>query len=511
MHSNSVTRRDFLGTAGAAAALTLIPRHVLRGQGRPAPSDTVNIAVVGGGGRGAVVATELLSGAQNLVALADVDLPGVDARVARSIRSANGQPNEPRLRLQAAYGKAKRYTDFRRMFEQQRDIDAVLIATPDHTHAVIAKAAMELGKHVYVEKPMTWSVHEARVMRETARRTNVVTQMGNQGQSTDGARLINEWIQAGLIGPVREVHLSTDRPIWPQGIPRPARSAAAMDSAAYTSPLPPPRGSEGAGNDWTPPRKLSQELGRTLSGEHTPSPDLDWDLFLGPAPKVPYHPLYHPFNWRGWIDWGTGAVGDIAAHTLNHAYWALGLTYPTTVEATSTAFGLNEDGTPASYPAAMEVVFRYAAEGSRPAVTVFWRDGSLWAPRPAVLREGVSHRRAAIIIGDRGVLMHDSYGNNPRLYPESLMEAASKVPQTYARVPGELHAMNWVDAIRNHTKATADFEYTSRLTENMLLGIVAVRTGQGVQIRYDGHSGTVLNNAGANQLLSREYRHGWSL
>jgi len=511
MDSNNVTRRDFLGTAGAAAGLTLIPRHVLGGQARPAPSDTVNIAVVGGGGRGAAVATELLAGGQNVVALADVDLSSVDARIARSTRSADGQPNEARLRLQAAYGKAKRYTDFRRMLEQQRDMDALLIATPDHTHAVIAKAAMELGKHVYVEKPMTWSVHEARVLRETARRTNVVTQMGNQGQSTDGARLINEWIQAGLIGPVREVHLSTDRPIWPQGVPRPARNAEGVTPTSYNSPLPPPPGSAGAGNDWTPPRRVSQEFGKALSVAYAPSPDLDWDLFLGPAPHVPYHPIYHPFNWRGWIDWGVGAIGDIAAHTLNHAYWALGLTYPTTVEATSSAFGLDENGQPASYPSAMEVVYRYAADGSRPAVTVYWRDGGLWAPRPVNLPDGVNHRRAAIIVGDKGVLMHNSYGNNPQLYPESLQEEASKVPQKYERVPGELHAMNWVDAIRNHKKATADFEYASRLTENMLLGIVAVRTGQGVQIRYDGHSGTVLNNAAANQLLSREYRRGWSL
>jgi predicted dehydrogenase len=397
------------------------------------------------------------------------------------------------------------------MLEQQRDIDALLIATPDHTHAVIAKAAMELGKHVYVEKPMTWSVHEARVLRETARRTNVVTQMGNQGQSTDGARLINEWIQAGLIGPVREVHLSTDRPIWPQGVPRPARNAEGVTPTSYNSPLPPPPGSAGAGNDWTPPRRVSQEFGKALSVAYAPSPDLDWDLFLGPAPLVPYHPIYHPFNWRGWIDWGVGAIGDIAAHTLNHAYWALGLTYPTTVEATSSAFGLDENGQPASYPSAMEVVYRYADDGSRPAVTVYWRDGGLWAPRPVNLPDGVNHRRAAIIVGDKGVLMHNSYGNNPQLYPESLQEEASKVPQKYERVPGELHAMNWVDAIRNHKKATADFEYASRLTENMLLGIVAVRTGQGVQIRYDGHSGTVLNNAAANQLLSREYRRGWSL
>ena len=511
MDSTKMTRREFMETAGAAATVTLLPRDVLGGQTRPAPSDTVTIAVVGGGGRGGAVATELVMGGQNIAALADVDLAGVDARIARSTRNGNGQANDPRLKLQAAYTKAKRYTDFRRMLEQQRDIDAVLIATPDHTHAVIAKAAMELGKHVYVEKPMTWSIHEARVLRDTARRTKVVTQMGNQGQSTNGARLINEWIQAGIIGPVREVHLSTDRPIWPQGVPRPARSAAAVSAAAYNSPLPPPPGSAGAGNDWTPPRRLGQEFGKALAGEYTPSPGLDWDLFLGPAPEIAYHPIYHPFNWRGWLDWGTGAVGDIAAHTLNHAYWALGLKYPDTVEATSSAFGLEEDGKPASYPAAMEVVYRYPADGSRPAVTVFWRDGGLWAPRPLGLADGVNHRRAAIIVGDKGVLMHDAYGNNPHLYPESLMEAAAQVPQKYERVPGELHAMNWVHAIKNHGKATSDFEYASRLTENMLLGIVAVRTGQGIQIRYDGETGTIANNAAANQLLSREYRRGWSI
>jgi len=310
---------------------------------------------------------------------------------------------------------------------------------------------------------------------------------------------------------VREVHLSTDRPIWPQGVPRPATNAAAVSATSYNSPLPPPPGSAGAGNDWTPPRRVSQELGRALSTNSGAPAGLEWDLFLGPGPVVPYHPIYHPFNWRGWVDWGTGAVGDITAHTLNHAYWALGLQYPATVEATSSPFGLDEAGERASYPAAMEVVFRYAASGTRPAVTVYWRDGGLWAPRPEGLPEGVNHRRAAIIVGDKGILMHDAYGNNPRLYPESLMEMAASVPQTHARVPGELHAMNWADAIRNHRKATADFEYTSRLTENMLLGIVALRTGQGVQIQYDPATGTVTNTAAANQYLSREYRKGWSL
>jgi hypothetical protein len=221
--------------------------------------------------------------------------------------------------------------------------------------------------------------------------------------------------------------------------------------------------------------------------------------------------MYHPFNWRGWVDWGVGAIGDIASHTLNHAYWALDLQYPETVEATSSPFGLDEQGAPASYPAAMEVVFRYPGTATRAPVTMYWRDGGLWAPRPAMLPDGVSHRRSAIIIGDKGLIMHDGYGNNPQVYPESLRDAAAKVPQKYERVPGQQHAIHWADAIRHHRKANSDFEYSSRVTENMLLGIVAVRTGQGVPIRYDGATGTVTNNSAANQYLTRQPRRGWEL
>jgi hypothetical protein len=262
-------------------------------------------------------------------------------------------------------------------------------------------------------------------------------------------------------------------------------------------------------NEWHS-RRVQFEMAKAM-GNHPVPKDLQWDLFLGPAPEVPYHPIYHPFNWRGWIDWGVGAVGDIAAHTLNHPYWALGLTYPETVEATSSPFGLDEDGLPASYPSAMEIVFRYAADGERGPVTMYWRDGGLWSPRPEGLPDGVDHREGVIIVGDKGILMHEGYGNNPKLYPESLMTAAAKVPQRIARVPGQLHAMNWANAIKTKTKATSDFEYASRVTENMLLGIVAVKTGQGVQIKYDPATGTIPGNATANAFLSREYRKGWTL
>ena len=184
------------------------------------------------------------------------------------------------------------------MLEEQKDIDGVVIATPDHTHAIIAKAAMDLGKHVYVEKPLTWSVHEARVLRETAARTKLVTQMGNQGHSSDGAALINEWIGAGVIGPVHEVHVWTNRPIWPQGIPRPGKPAETSGGRGG-------RNRGGAGNRWNS-RRLSETIAAAIDGGETPPPGLEWDLFLGPAPQVPFHPIYHPFNWRGWLDWGTG-------------------------------------------------------------------------------------------------------------------------------------------------------------------------------------------------------------
>ena len=227
MRQNEVTRRGFVaGTAGVAFGAMVVPRHVLGGAGYLPPSETVNVAIVGCGGQGAADASEIVAGGQNLVALADVDFGFVDSAMAGRARGRNGQPNPSAVKLQEAYGKAKRYADYRKMLEEQKDIDGVVVATPDHTHAVVAKAAMELGKHVYVEKPLTWSVHEARVLRETAQRTKVVTQMGNQGHSSEGAALINEWIHAGVIGPVREVHVWTNRPIWPQGIPRPGKPAA---------------------------------------------------------------------------------------------------------------------------------------------------------------------------------------------------------------------------------------------------------------------------------------------
>jgi predicted dehydrogenase len=538
MRQDKITRREFVAsTAGVTFGAMIVPRHVLGGPGYSAPSDKLNVAVVGCGGQGAADATELVVGGENIVALADVDFDYVDKAVAGRTRGRDGQPNQNAIKLQEAYGRAKRYTDFRKMLESQKDIDAVVVATPDHTHAVVAKTAMELGKHVYVEKPMTWSVQEARVLRDAAARTKVVTQMGNQGHSSDEARLINEWIHAGMIGPVREVYVWTNRPIWPQGVPRPAKPAPAATAGPMPGPGPaagsglmqgqgsgpgqmPGQGAGqggGFGNDWSQ-RRLNRETAAAILGEYSVPSALNWDLFLGPAPEVPFHPIYHPFNWRGWLDWGCGALGDMGAHLIDHPYWALGLTYPTTIEATSTPWGTDSQNNPVSHPLATQVVYHFPARGSQPPVRMIWCDGGLMAPRPDLLPENVPLQRGGgvIIIGEKGILMHETYGKNPRLYPESLMEAAAKVPKKYERIETNerkdaLHRLNWAKAAKGQGKATTPFEYASMLTETMLLGIVALRTGQGKQIRYDGEAGKITNVAEANQYLHREYRKGWSL
>jgi predicted dehydrogenase len=506
MKQDKITRRTFVAaSAGAALSAMIVPRHVLGGTGYDAPSDTVNFALIGCGGQGKPDAMELITGGQNLVALADVDYGFVDREVALRTKTSDGKPNEPMLKLQEAYNKARRYADFRKMLEQQKDIDAIVVATPDHTHAVIAKTAMEMGKHAYVEKPLTYTVQEARILRETAKCTKVVTQMGNMGHSSEGAALINEWVQAGVIGKVREVHVWTNRPIWPQGVPRPSKPVIVGEGPAAVS--------------WNT-RGVNRALATAMNGDYSPPAGLDWDLFLGPAPEVPYHPIYHPFNWRGWADWGTGAIGDMAAHLIDHPYWALGLTYPASVEATSTPWGTDSNNKPVSYPLATQVVYKFPARASHPPVTITWTDGGLMPARPDLLPEDVPLDRGGgvIFIGEKGILMHGTYGANPKLYPASLMEKAAKVRKTYPRVettegpnPQAKHRMNWINAIKGKDKATCPFEYAGRLAETMLLGVVAMRTGQGKRIYYDGETGKITNVADANQYLQREYRKGWSL
>ena len=496
-----MSRRRFVSTAANAAfGISIVPRHVLGGAGYRAPSDTVNVAIVGAGGMGMANAQNVVDAGHNIVALADVDFPFVDRSLQGRLRNGNGSPSERALALQRAYTSAARYDDFRRMLDRQSDIDAVLVATPDHTHAVVTQRAMEGGKHVYVQKPLTWSVREARVLAETATRTSVVTQMGNQGHWIEDSLRVNEIVRAGVLGPVREVHVWTNRPIWPQGVPRPDQAMGRPAELSWDS--------------WGVARTLAGGMG----GEFPVPPGLNWDLFLGPAPEVPYHPIYHPFNWRGWVDWGVGALGDMGAHLIDHPYMALELGYPDSIEATSTPWG-GDPRDPASYPQSMVVTYRFPSRETQPPVQMTWYDGGLLPPRPPVIPQEVALNRddngGAILIGERGAMLHGMWGRDPQLYPASLMQEAAAVPRTLPRLPevdGEYwHEQDWLNAILEGRPANSPFSYASHLTEVMLLGLVALRVGQGVPIQYDGEAMRVTSHPEANDLLHREYRGGWSL
>jgi predicted dehydrogenase len=493
MGERNVTRREFVADGSMAAiGAMVLPRHVVGGKRFQAPSDTLNIAIIGMGQQATENAQELLS--ENIVAVCDVDFKHSGQKVLERTKERDGKPRPTGIAWQEKFGKAARYTDFRELLDKQKDIDAVVIATPDHLHAVIAKAAMELGKHVYVQKPLTYSVHEARVLRSVAERTRVVTQMGNQGHSSDEARLINEWIAAGLIGPVREVYVWTNRPIWPQGIARPAQSAPQQRSGEWNR------------------RGVSDRIASAFAGEFPPPEGMRWDLYLGPVREdVKYHPIYHPFNWRGWVDFGVGALGDMGAHLIDHPYWALGLTYPTSIEASSTPWGGPRER-PESYPLAMTATYEFPARGNQPPVRMYWYDGGLFPPRPDLLPLDVplNAEGGVIFKGEKGILMHETYGKKPTLYPESLMNEALSVPKTYPRIT-EKHEMNWAKACKGEAKATSPFEYASALTEVMLLGIVALRAGQGRKILYDAQNMRITNDPEANQYLTREYREGWAV
>ncbi len=513
------SRRSFLSTAGlAAAGVTIVPRHVL-GRGFTAPSDRLNIAAVGVGGRGRAVITNMVG--ENLVALCDVDWDYADqgfadletdiakleeriaagvveVRVPASARNEGASPVTTRpmtplersravgyagrqRQLVATVPKATRHQDFRRMLEQQKDIEAVVVATPDHLHAPVALAAMDLGKHVYVEKPLCWSVAEARQLARRAAETKVVTQMGNQGHSTDDGRLVVEYLQAGALGAVTEVHVWTNRPLgfWPQGVPRPATTARPVDVD---------------GMRWNGPG-ITARLGAAMG--HYPKPEgLAWDLFLGPAPYVEYHPVYHPFNWRGWVDWGAGPLGDMGAHLIDHAYWGLDLGLPTTVETVSTPFNN------VSFPHATMTFYEFAARGRQPAVRMTWYDGGLLPPKPAELTdEDFNPGGGALIVGTKGKLIYENYGAKPCLLPKALHASVGTPARTLARVDDENHELNWVEAAKGHVPASSSFDYAAKLTEVMLLGIVSLRAGK--KLHYDAANMRVTNDESANEFLSR--------
>lgn len=517
-----ISRRTFVrDTSRAAAALAIapmiVPRHVLGGVGFRAPSRTLNVACVGIGGMGMSNMNALVQAGENIVAVCDVDFLYVERSLAGRLRPPQGQTSSSpeSLRLKDAYEKAAKYEDFRVMLERQKDIDAVVVATPDHTHGIIAVMAMKAGKHVYVQKPLTYSVYEARLLARIARETRVVTQMGNQGHSQEGTRRIVEIIGAGVIGPVRDVHVWTDRPqrYWPQGIPRPARppmtgsvvggpaaAAAAMPPASAPSvPPPPPR--------WSI-RTVDNAILRAMADNpQTPPPGLRWDLFLGPAPDVPYHPVYHPFSWRGWPEFGVSAIGDMGAHLLDQPFWALGLGLPTSVIASSTPWG-GTAASPGAYPLAMTARYQFAARGAQPPVSLSWYDGGLL---PALSEDIVLPRGdggGGVFVGERGYLTYETYGSIPRVYPDEAAARAASVPKTLPRIEVP-HEVNWAQACKGEAVASCPFEYAAPLTEVMLLGIAALRAGQSRKILYDGVGMSITNIPEANAYLTREFRGGW--
>ena len=446
MARKRISRRSFVGGASAATAFTIVPRHVL-GRGFQAPSDTLTIACIGVGGMGANDVDGVAK--ENVYALVDVDWRQAD----NSFRK---------------YPLAKRYKDFREMLDKDgRAIDAVTVSTPDHNHAVITLAALRAGKHVYTQKPLCRTLGEVRaVMDEARRRPKQATQMGNQGHANEGTRLIREWVEAGLIGTVREVHYWTNRPIWPQAIDRPTEA-------------------------------------------HNVPPTLDWDLWLGPAPLRPYHPAYAPFRWRGWWDYGTGALGDIACHAMDAAFWALELGYPTRIDAEATTL-FSETA-----PRASRIVYQFPAKGSRAAITVVWRDGSFLPPRPGEVASGAqwptpSEEGGQLWIGDAGKLVAGMHGQNPRLLDVAKDAAVKATPLAvkYPRTEG-VYA-EWIAACKAGTQPGSNFPgHSGPLTEMVLLGNLAVRAQRPIEL--DAQTGQVKTTGIPQEWIRPVYRAGWSL
>ncbi|WP_343700436.1 Gfo/Idh/MocA family oxidoreductase [Chitinophaga sp.] len=472
---NQISRRSFLTTgATAAAGFMIVPRHVLGGKGYTAPSDKLRVAGIGVGGKGESDIREFAKGPADIVVLCDVH----DSRAANSVKR---------------FPKAKYYKDYREMLDKEhKNIDAVSVSTPDHNHAVQAMAAMQLGKHVYVQKPLTHDIYEARMLTEAAKKYKVVTQMGNQGASGDGVRQLMEWYNAGLIGDVHTVYCWTNRPVWPQGIAWPAQKAEVPK-------------------------------------------DLDWDLWLGTAPEKDYVNKLVPFNWRGWWDYGTGALGDMGCHIVEPPFRVLGLGYPTSAECSVGSVYVDEFQRgyfPDSCPPSSHVILNFKNKKGGD-IKMHWMDGGIQPARPEEL--GPNERmgdpdgsNGALFIGSKGKMMCGTYGMYPQLLPTARTKEAN-VPKTIARVP-EGHYVQWVNAcIAGYGKKelSAPFDIAGPLTETVLMGNLAIRSydlrtpkadgkgfnypGRAIQLLWDGANMKITNFDEANQFVKRTYRNGWTL
>jgi predicted dehydrogenase len=451
---SKLSRRNFLKTSGAAAgaamAFNIVPSSVL---GADAPSNKLNIAGIGIGGMG----NGNLNGCvdENIYALCDVD----------SKYAAHVFKKHP---------KAKVYEDYRVMFDKEKDIDAVVIATPDHTHAVITMEAMRRGKHVYCQKPLTHTVFESRKIAEAAKRYGVVTQMGNQGHSSDNTRRLKEYLEDGAIGDVKQVYGWTDRPV--------------------------------GGQVW------SDFAVKARSKDTPPIPDtLNWDLWLGPVAHRPYHPDYVPTKWRAWQDFGTGPLGDMGCHILDPSFWALDLGAPDTVQATTSHW--EKDIKNETFPRASLVRFTFPARGKRPAVKLDWSDGRLMPPVPEFMDPRQKFPNSgALLMGEKGAIMHGSHGaSSMRILPETQHKEYSQNPakEKYQRV-GTWHVKDWLRACKGGRACCSPFEYGAALTEMALLGMCAIRMPNKF-LRWDTKALKFTNNEKANELLHIDYRQGWKL
>lgn len=445
---SKISRRKFIGAGSATlAGISILPSNVIAGFGHKPPSDKLNIAGIGVGGMGHRNLRNMET--ENIVALCDVDWDYADRNSFKR------------------WPLAKKYTDFRDMFDQQKDIDAVMVATPDHTHALPAVLAMREGYHVYVQKPLTHSVYESRILRETANKYGVATQMGNQGNSDDGIRKICEWIWAGTIGEVTHVDAWTNRPIWPQGLSRP---------------------------------KKEQRIPKTL----------DWDLFIGPAKERPYNEIYHPWNWRGWWDFGTGALGDMACHILDPVFKALNLEYPTSVQGSSTPVNLE------SAPNAEMVKYEFPRRDNlpkvaMPEVTVTWYDGGLMPPRPDELKPGEQmgdDSGGCVFYGTRGKIMCGTYAQNPTLLPTNEManfEEPEKIIRRISNAMNGGHEQDWIRACKEskdaRLEASSNFNYAGPLNEMVVMGVLAIRLQSlNRKLLWDGPNMRFTNIGTADQI-----------
>jgi predicted dehydrogenase len=451
-----LSRREFVPRAAAAlTGIMLLPRHVLGGAGYTAPSEKLNIAGVGVGGMGGEYLKNLES--ENIVALCDVDSE-------KAAKTFNRYPN------------AKTYRDFRELLDKEKGIDAVVIGTPDHTHAVVAMAALQLRKHVYCAKPMTRTIHEARKLVTAAREAKVATQMSVQSCASEEACATEEWVRAGAVGEVREVHVWSDRPVWPQGLARPD-------------------------DTWPVPSTF------------------DWDLWLGPAPERPYHPEYHPFRWRGWHDFGTGSLGDMGCHTLHVIVQALRLEQPTRVQACWNftrlpAYGDDADEQwmlskkakfPETFPMASIVTWDFPARGKLPPVRVHWYDGGLRPPQPEGWPGTKEYPPDGILFyGNKGVLF-SKFSGGPTIMGERNHFTPPR--KTLPRTIG--HYQEFVEAAKGGKPASCNFDFGGLLTEVALLGTIAQRTGD--PLDWSAAEGRFKNNERANELIERPCRSGWSI